>query len=303
MQIYLPIAEIPVDIFTLLALGIITGILSGMFGVGGGFLMTPLLIFIGISPAVAVSSSANQIMAASFSGFLAHWRRNNVDFEIGILLLIGGIIGSSIGVWLFAILKNIGQIDLLISLTYVVFLGGVGYFMIIESTRSIFAKDKISKKKSVEENIFYKIPYFKRHFVRSDIHISALLPLITGFIAGMLVSIMGIGGGFIMIPAMIYILGMPTSIVIGTSLFQIIFTTANVTLLQALSTQTVDIVLSFILLVGSVIGAQIGTKIGLKLKAEHLRVMLAIMVLIVAFKLGLGLIIEPELLYTVDRVE
>lgn len=304
MQIYLPIAEIPVDIFVILLLGTITGILSGMFGVGGGFLMTPLLIFIGIPPAVAVSSSANQIMAASFSGFLSHWRRANVDFKIGVLLLIGGLFGSSIGVWLFALLKSLGQIDLVISLTYVIFLGSVGSFMAIESIKALFKVKKGITSKDKKPNFFHTIPLpFIMDFPRSKLRISALLPAFIGFFAGILVSLMGIGGGFIMIPAMIYILGMPTSVVIGTSLFQIIFITANVTMLQAINTQTVDVVLAFLLLLGSVVGAQVGTRIGLKLQAEQLRILLSILVLLVTFKLGLDLFIEPDNHYEVIIVE
>lgn len=303
MQIYLPIAEIPVNIFAILALGGLTGMLSGMFGVGGGFLMTPLLIFIGISPPVAVATSSNQIIAASVSGFLAHWRRNNVDFKMGLMLLVGGLAGSSFGVWLFKLLKQLGQIDLAISLIYVTFLGGIGIMMAIESSRSLIAQKygKQQEETGGRPKRLDRLP-FKMRFPRSRLYISALLPLGIGVVAGALVSLMGVGGGFIMIPAMIYLLGMPTTVVVGTSLFQIIFITSNVTLLHAVNTHTVDIILALLLLTGSVIGAQFGTKIGSRLKAEQVRGLLALMVLAVALKLALGLFTRPEDLYTITEV-
>lgn len=311
MQIYLPIAEMPVNILVILLLGGITGVLSGMFGVGGGFLITPLLIFIGIPPAVAVSSSANQIMASSFSGFLAHWRRYNVDFKMGFYLMMGGLVGSTVGVGLFALLKSLGQIDLVISLTYVLFLGVIGSLMAIESIKSIQAKKiQVNAPAAVTKDV--AVSWFQRisaslplvtEFPRSKLKISLLLPLVIGFLVGVLVSIMGIGGGFVMIPAMIYILRMPTSVVIGTSLFQIVFITANVTLLQAINTQTVDIILAFLLLISSVMGAQVGTRMGGKMPAEHLRALLALMVLMVAMKLALDLFVEPSNLYEVIAVQ
>ena len=306
MQIYLPIAEMPVNIFLILFLGGITGLLSGMFGVGGGFLMTPLLIFIGIPPAVAVSSSTNQIIAASFSGFLAHMRRQNVDFKMGTLLLIGGFFGSSLGVWLFAILKRLGQIDLVISLTYVFFLGTIGMLMAIESSRVIIRKRKnlptpVRKRKTGWLSTL-SLPYVT-HFPRSNLEISAILPLVIGFGVGVMVSLMGVGGGFIMVPAMIYILRMPTAVVIGTSLFQIIFITANVTMLQAINTHTVDMILAILLLAGSVVGAQFGTKIGLNLPPEYLRAMLASIVLIIVIKLAVGLFLTPANPFEVIMLE
>ncbi len=305
MTIYLPIAEMPVNVFLLLSLGGVTGLLAGMFGVGGGFLMTPLLMFIGIPPAVAVSSSANQIIAASFSGFLAHWRKQNVDIKIGVIMLIGGFAGSTIGVWIFAFLQDLGLIDVAISISYVIFLGGIGLTMANESLRAIYKSKKgISHEANKKENILRRLPLpFKMTFPHSGIEISVILPLAIGLFTGALVSIMGIGGGFIMIPAMIYILGMRTSVVIGTSLFQIVFITANVTLLQAINTQTVDVVLAFLMLTSSVVGAQFGTKIGMRLPAEYLRAMLALMVLAVVFKLGLTLFIEPDSPYVVNMIE
>jgi len=300
MEIYLPIAEMSVNIAGILLLGVITGILSGMFGVGGGFLTTPFLMFIGIPPAVAVASSANQIVASSFSGFFAHWRRDNVDFRMGILLLEGGMVGSSAGVWLFTVLKKLGQIDLTISLLYVTLLSSIGVMMAVESFRSL---------RQVQEQLMIpaavtRFPFLGRlpmmtEFPRSKLRISALLPLGIGFISGVLVSLLGVGGGFFMIPAMIYVLGMPTSIVIGTSLFQIIFITANVTFLQAVTTHTVDILLAVLLLSGSVVGAQMGTRLGARLPAAKLRAMLALLVLAIALKLAYGLFARPHDIYSV----
>jgi len=305
MYIYLPIAEISVNIFLILSLGGITGVLSGMFGVGGGFLMTPLLMFIGIPPAVAVSSSANQIIAASFSGFLAHLRRANVDVKIGIVTIIGGLVGSSIGVWLFALLKEIGQIDLAISLCYVIFLGSIGTLMAMESIKLIILKrrgDVLAARK--KDNWILKLPLpFVMKFPRSGIKVSVLLPILIGVFTGILVSLLGIGGGFITIPAMIYVLGMPTSVVIGTSLFQIVFITANVTILQAINTHTVDVTLAFLMLISSVIGAQFGTRIGIKIPAEQLRAMLALMVLAVVLKLAIGLLITPDNPFSINMIE
>ncbi len=296
MYIYLPIAEMPVNIFLILSLGGVTGILSGMFGVGGGFLMTPFLIFMGISPAVAVSSSANQIIAASFSGFLAHLRRANVDLKMGMVIIFGGFIGSTLGVMLFSLLQDLGQIDLTISLCYVVFLGTIGTLMAIESINLIIDKKKGRPEKTRhKKNWLLSLPLpFVMHFPRSNIKLSAILPVLVGVFTGILVSLMGIGGGFIMIPAMIYLLGMPTSVVIGTSLFQIVFITINVTILQAISTHTVDIVLAVLMLASSVIGAQVGTRISMKIPAEQLRAMLAIMVLAVVIKLAFGLFVTPD---------
>ena len=301
MNIYLPIAEMSVNVFLILGLGGITGVLSGMFGVGGGFLMTPLLIFIGVPPAVSVSTVANQIIASSVSGFLAQHRRGNVDFKMGWYLLIGGMAGSTLGVALFRWLRQIGYIDLFISIIYVTFLGIVGAMMAGESIRAIL---KIAKKPAPADapTLAARLP-FKLDFPRSGLHISALMPVAIGFFVGVMVSLMGIGGGFFLIPAMIYLLGMPTNVVIGTSLFQIIFITANVTLLQAITTQTVDILLAFLLLTGSVVGAQFGSRIGARLPAEYLRAMLAALVLGVAIKLAFGLFTPPSDVFSVEVME
>ena len=266
MQIYLPIAEISINIFALLAMGGGVGFLSGMFGVGGGFLMTPLLIFAGVPPAVAVASEANQITAASVSGALAHSRRGGVDFKMGTVLIVGGALGSFFGAWLFTILKALGQVDLMISLAYVVFLGGVGSMMFIESVGAMIRNAKgVAPKVGRRQRSWVDALPFKMRFRKSKLYISVLLPLAIGALVGVLAAIMGVGGGFIMVPAMIYLLNMPTNVVIGTSLFQITFVTSSVTILHSINTQTVDVVLAVILLIGAVIGAQVGARVGLKL--------------------------------------
>ncbi len=303
MQIYLPIAELPVNIFVILLLGALSGLLSGMFGIGGGFLTTPLLMFIGVPPAVAVASSANQIIATSVSGFIAHFRRKNVDIKMGLTLLVGGFIGSSLGVWVFSLLQAWGQIDLVISLSYVFLLGTIGTMMGIESSRKIFgAKRYVAAKK--KENWLRSLPLpWKTHFPRSNIELSILLPLFIGVFAGILVSVMGVGGGFVMVPAMIYILGMPTSVVVGTSLFQIIFVTCNVTLLHAMNTHTVDVILALLLLTSSVIGVQFGTRLGMKLPSEHLRGLLSLLVLCVVLKLAFDLFVTPSNPYEILMIQ
>jgi len=298
MQIYLPIAEVSVNAFLLLGLGGIVGILSGMFGVGGGFLMTPLLFFIGIPPAVAVATEANQIVASSFSGVLAHLRRKTVDLKMGVVLLIGGLVGAALGVMLFNYLKSLGQVDLLVKLCYVVFLGIIGGLMFIESLNAIRrSKKNAAPVKRKNHNWIHGLP-FKMRFRVSGLYISVIPPLLVGLSVGVLAAIMGVGGGFIMVPAMIYLLGMPTKVVVGTSLFQIIFVTAFTTLLHATTNYTVDMALAVLLLVGGVIGAQIGTQIGTRLKAEQLRILLALMVLIVCGKLALDLLLMPSELYS-----
>ncbi|MEM7169239.1 MAG: sulfite exporter TauE/SafE family protein [Pseudomonadota bacterium] len=299
MQIYLPIAEMSVNVFLILGMGGAVGFLSGLFGVGGGFLMTPLLIFIGVPPAVAVGTEANQIVASSVSGVLAHWRRGNVDVKMGLVLMVGGFLGSSLGVWLFSFLRGLGQIDLVISLCYVIFLGIVGGLMLIESIRAMRRRSAATPQRGKlhKHTWLHGLP-LKMRFHKSKLYISALLPLSVGFFVGILSAIMGVGGGFIMVPAMIYLLGMPTVVVVGTSLFQIIFVTANVTFLQAYANQTVDIVLALLLLTGAVIGAQFGAKAGAKLHGEQLRGLLALMVLAVCGKLLLDLLITPQDVYS-----
>ncbi len=301
MQIYLPIAEISVNIFLLIGLGGIVGILSGMFGVGGGFLMTPFLFFIGIPPAVAVASEANQILGASFSGAIAHFRRKNVDIKMGFLLILGGIIGSIFGVELFRIFKNLGQLELIIKVCYVLFLGIIGIIMFFESLRALNYKSKNIKVRKTRHHSWVQGLPLKMRFRTSNLYISSIPAVFIGFFVGILASIMGIGGGFIIVPAMIYILGMPTKVVVGTSLFQIIFVTGVTTYLHAVKNFSVDIILSFLLLVGGVIGAQFGVRIGLKLKAEQLRILLAILVLAMCLKITLELFITPVEIFTLVK--
>jgi len=299
MQIYLPIAEMSVDALLLFALGAGVGVLSGMFGVGGGFLMTPLLIFIGVPAAVAVGSEANQVVAASVSGALAHWRRRNIDVKMGLLLLAGGFVGSTVGVWIFAALQGIGQVEFVVSLSYVILLGIIGTLMVMESLRALARSRNPSapRRKLHQHTWLHGLP-LKTRFRRSKLYISALLPIGIGMFVGVLAAIMGVGGGFVMVPAMIYLLGMPTSIVVGTSLFQIIFVTANVTFLQAYHNQTVDLVLALILMVGGVIGAQVGTIFGTRLRGEQLRVLLGLIVLAVGLRVAWSLLATPDDLYT-----
>jgi len=299
MQIYLPIAEVSVNAFLLLGLGGLVGVLSGMFGVGGGFLMTPLLFFIGIPPAVAVATEANQIVASSFSGVLAHFRRRTVDIKMGVVLQVGGLMGAAIGVVVFNYLKSLGQVDLLVKLCYVVFLGIVGSLMFIESLNAIRkSKSPTSGAPKKRQRGWVHTMPFKMRFRTSGLYISVIPPVLVGICVGILAAIMGVGGGFIMVPAMIYILGMPTKVVVGTSLFQIIMVTGFTTMLHATTNYTVDIVLAVLLLVGGVIGAQIGTRIGVYLKAEQLRILLALMVMAVCGKLALDLLIMPSELYS-----
>jgi hypothetical protein len=299
MQIYLPIAEISIDVLLLLALGGGVGVLSGMFGVGGGFLMTPLLIFIGVPAAVAVASEANQVVAASVSGALAHFRRRNVDIKMGLVLLAGGVIGSSLGVWVFTVLKGVGQVDLVIAICYIVMLGAVGILMVIESARTWFRlRGPAPRRGKLHQHMWVHGLPMKMRFRRSKLYISALLPLAVGVFVGILAAVMGVGGGFIMVPAMIYLLGMPTSVVVGTSLFQIVFVTANVTFLQAVNNQTVDIILALLLMAGGVVGAQIGALFGAKLRGEQLRVLMGLLVLGVAARVAYSLVSTPDDLFT-----
>ncbi|MDG2340648.1 MAG: sulfite exporter TauE/SafE family protein [Paracoccaceae bacterium] len=299
MYIYLPIAEVSVNAFVLLGLGGLVGVLSGMFGVGGGFLMTPLLFFIGIPPAVAVATEANQIVASSFSGVLAHVKRQTVDFKMGLVLLVGGLVGAAIGVVIFNYLKSMGQVDLLVKLCYVAFLGIVGTLMFIESLNAIRRSKKISTVSKRRDRSWVHALPFKMRFRTSGLYISVIPPVLVGLFVGILAAIMGVGGGFVMVPAMIYILGMPTKVVVGTSLFQIIFVTGFTTLLHATTNYTVDMALAVLLLIGGVFGAQIGARIGVYLKAEQLRILLALMVMAVCAKLALDLLIMPSELYNI----
>src|SRR5215510_11398238 len=276
MQIYLPIAEISLNVVLLLGIGGAVGFLSGMFGVGGGFLLTPILIFIGVPPAIAVATQANQVVGSSVSGVLAHWSKDNVDFKMGFVLLAGGFIGSTVGVVVFGLLKRLGQIDLVINLAYVILLTAIGALMLFESLRAILRMRRRAAPRKLHQHTWIHGLPLKMRFRRSRLYISALLPLGLGFLIGVLAAIMGVGGAFLMVPAMIYLLGMPTSIVIGTSLFQIIFVQAYVTILQSIQNQTVDLLLALILTLGGVVGAQYGGRWGARLPAEQLRLLMAL---------------------------
>lgn len=300
MTIYLPIAEMSVDVFLLLGMGAAVGFLSGLFGVGGGFLTTPLLMFIGVPPAVAVGTGVNQVVAASVSGVLAHMRRRNVDFKMGAVLTAGGLVGSVAGVGLFTWLRTIGQVDLTVTLSYVLFLGGIGAMMAYESGRTILRRRRgLPQRGKLHQHTWLHGLPFKTRFRRSRLYISALLPASIGFVVGILAAIMGVGGGFIMVPAMVYLLGMPTAVVVGTSLLQIVFVTSAVTLMQSIGNQTVDVVLALLLLAGAVVGAQVGTRAGTFLRGEQLRGLLALLVLAVCIKLGWDLVLLPRELYSI----
>ena len=303
MSIYLPIAEMNVNILLIIFIGMLVGGLSGLFGVGGGFLMTPLLIFLGIPPAVAVGTEAPHVLASSISGAIAHWRRRNVDIKMGFILLIGGIAGSTVGVNIFKILIGFGQIDLIIQLLFIFFLGLIGFSMLFESARTTIKKYRTTstiRTKLHQHSWLHGLP-FKMRFHRSKLYISTIPPLLIGFIVGILSAMMGVGGGFIMIPAMVYILGMSTNVVVGTSLFQIIFVTANSTFFQSYLNQTVDIVLAALMILGGVIGAQIGARLGTRFRAEYLRGALAFIVLMVCLKIFLDLTLTPSELFSLSN--
>jgi uncharacterized membrane protein YfcA len=301
LQVYLPIAEMSVNLLVMLGLGAAVGFLSGMFGVGGGFLLSPFLIFSGISAPIAVATGANQIVATSVSGALAQWRRNNIDFRMGTVLIAGGVAGAFIGVLLLKVLREAGQAGLIISLTYVALLGTIGTLMLAESIRAIRrarAGRPPSGRRPGQHNWVHGLP-LKMRFPRSRLYISAIPPLVIGWVVGLLTAFLGVGGGFIMVPAMIYLLRMPTNIVIGTSTFQIIFVTAVVTILHASINNSLDVVLALMLAAGGVMGGQFGVRAGQKLRGEQLRALLALLVLGVAVRLFLDLVLKPEDLYTV----
>jgi hypothetical protein len=302
MQIYLPIAEVSVNAFLLLGLGGLVGVLSGMFGVGGGFLITPLLFLVGIPPAVAIATSANQIVASSFTSLLGQLRRRNVDVWMGTVLLIGGLAGSTMGIGLFNLLREHGQSDLLIRLSYVLFLGTVGTLMLWEAARASWRARGGAAPRRRRHGWAHSLP-FKSRFRVSGLYISVLPPILVGLLVGVLSAIMGVGGGFILVPAMIYVLGMPTRVVIGTSTFQIIFVTAYSTLLHAVTNGTVDVVLALLLILGGVVGAQAGARLGTRMRPEHLRLALALLVLAVGLQLALGLLVPPEEPFTLEVVE
>ncbi len=302
MHIYLPIAGLSVNMLVIVLLGGGVGLLSGMFGVGGGFLTTPLLIFYGIPPTVAVASSASQITGASVSGVLAQMRRNGVDFQMGGVMVAGGIVGSGLGAVLFRLLQRLGQIDTVIALTYVVLLGSIGALMARESIGTILAHRRGEKPRHAmrRHNPLIAALPMRWRFYRSGLYISPLAPFLLGALTGVLTVILGVGGGFIMVPAMIYLLGMAAQVVVGTSLFQILFVTAVTTMIHATTTKAVDIVLAVLLLVGSAVGAQIGSRFAMRLRPEWLRLLLALLVLAVAVRMGAGLTWRPGQIYSVE---
>lgn len=301
MDVYLPIANLAVNGLVIVALGALTGILSGMFGVGGGFLTTPLMIFYGIPPTVAAASAASQVTGASVSGVFAHARRGGVDYQMGGVMVGGGIIGTAIGAGLFRLLQQLGQIDVVINVLYVLLLGGIGFVMARESFQALRAQKAgvpVPARKRRHHPMVASLP-IRWRFYRSGLYISPLAPLLLGVFTGILTMLMGIGGGFVLVPAMLYILGMSANVVVGTSLFQILFVTMATTMMHALTTRAVDIVLAALLLVGSVSGAQVGAQLAQRIPAEKLRFVLAAIVLMVALRMALGLGWRPDEIYTV----
>jgi uncharacterized membrane protein YfcA len=301
MDVYLPIANLSVNGLVIVALGALTGILSGMFGVGGGFLTTPLMIFYGIPPTVAAASAASQVTGASVSGVFAHSRRGGVDYQMGAVLVAGGIIGTGLGAMLFSLLQALGQIDVVINILYVVLLGSIGTLMARESWQVMKAQKAgvpVPARKRRHHPMVASLP-MRWRFYRSGLYISPLAPLLLGILTGTLTMLMGIGGGFVLVPAMLYILGMSANVVVGTSLFQILFVTMATTMMHSITTKAVDIVLAVLLLIGSVSGAQIGAQLAQKLPAERLRLVLAAIVLVVALRMALGLGWRPDEIYSV----
>ncbi|WP_420959383.1 sulfite exporter TauE/SafE family protein [Brucella sp. IR073] len=302
LGIYLPIAEISVNMLVILGMGAAVGFLSGMFGVSGGFLITPLLIFYNIPPAVAVATGVNQVIASSVSGALAHFKRRTLDIKLGLLLVVGGLVGSLVGIYLFSLLRELGQLDLIVSLLYVILLGTVGGLMLIESWRAlqrVRQGQTATLKRPGQHNWVHRLP-LKMRFRASKIYVSVIPVLGLGFLIGVLAAIMGVGGGFIMVPALIYLLRVPTNVVIGTSLFQVTFVTAFATVMQAMTNHSVDIVLALLLMLGGVIGAQYGARAGQKLRGEQLRLLLALLVLAVALRLAFSLFIRPDNLFSIS---
>ena len=298
MQLYLPIAEVSVNAFVLLGLGGVIGVLSGMFGVGGGFLITPLLMMIGVPPGVAVATGANQVVASSISGALAQFKRRAVDLPMGAVLTGGGLVGSTLGGYVFDLMSRLGQTDVFVQLSYVLFLGLIGAMMLVESVNSLRRTGKARIKRAHVHSWVHRMP-FKMKFRASGLYISVIPPLLVGAAVGFLSAIMGVGGGFIMVPAMLYILGMSARVVVGTSLFNILFITMLSTMVHAFTTRAVDIVLAGLLLIGSVTGAQIGTRIAQQARPEYLRLALAAVVLLIALRMAFGLTVRPDEVYTV----
>lgn len=305
MQIYLPIAELPVNVLLILGMGLAVGFISGMFGVGGGFLMTPLLIFVGIPPAVAVASVATHIAASSMSGAMNYWRRGAMDLALASTLLIGAVLGTAFGVWVFTLLRRMGQLDLAIGVSYVTLLGVVGSMMIVEGLSAIFRSwggRQIAARKPGGHAWFHGLP-FKVRFKQSRIYVSVIPIWVIGFIVGLLGALMGIGGGFLLVPALIYLMRVPTSVVIGTSMVLTLVTMAFATLMHAITNHLVDAVLALILMVGGVVGAQFGARAGQKIRAEQLRLLLGLLVLAVGVRFSFGIVVQPADLFTVRPIE
>ena len=305
MQIYLPIADLPVNIFLILAMGLAVGFISGMFGIGGGFLMTPLLIFLGISPAVAVASVTGHISASSFSGAISYWRRRAVDLALAFVLLAGGLLGTVSGVWLFTLLRAIGQLDITIGISYVLLLGIVGSLMVIESVRAIMRARQgkpVELRRPGSHTWIHGLP-LKLRFKRSRIYVSAIPVWGIGFLIGFIGAVMGIGGGFILVPLLIYVLRVPTATVIGTSMLLTLVTMASATVMHAVTNHLVDAVLALILMVGGVTGAQFGARAGQKISGERLRLLLGLLVLAVGIRFALDLVLPPESLYSIRPLE
>ena len=301
MDVYLPIANLAVNGLVIVGLGALMGILSGMFGVGGGFLTTPLLIFYGIPPTVAAASAASQVTGASVSGVFAHTRRGGVDYLMGGVMVVGGVFGTLVGAVLFRVLQELGQIDTVINILYVIMLGAIGGMMgneAVQSLRAMRSGKRLPARKRRHHPLVANLPWRWR-FYRSGLYISPLAPLLLGFLTGNLTMLLGVGGGFILVPAMLYILGMSASVVVGTSLFEILFVTMLATMMHSLTTKAVDIVLALLLLIGSVSGAQIGAQFAQKFRPEYLRLILAVIVILVALRLAVGLGYRPDEIYTV----
>ncbi len=304
MDLYLPIANLPVNIVVIIGLGGLVGLLSGMFGVGGGFLTTPLLILYGIPPTVAAASAATQVTGTSVSGVISHLSRDTVDLRMGAVMVAGGTIGAVMGAGLFSLLQSIGQMDTAISLLYVLMLGSIGGMMAWESGQALIrlrtgARPPARKRR--HHPLVASLP-MRWRFYKSGLYISPLAPLLLGMLTGIMTMLLGVGGGFILVPAMLYLLGMTTQVVVGTSLFQVLFVTMAATLVHSLTTKAVDFVLALLLLTGSVIGAQIGTRISRKMQPEYLRMILAAIVLVVAIRMALGLGWRPDEIYTLDML-
>ena len=304
MQLYLPIADLPVNVFLILAMGAAVGFVSGMFGIGGGFLMTPLLIFAGIAPGVAVASVASHIAASSFSGAISYWRRRAIDPTLAFVLLTGGVMGTALGVWTFSLLRSLGQLDLMIALSYVVLLTTVGGLMFWEGLRAIIRARRgtpVRIRRAGSHGWIHALP-FKIRFKRSKIYLSVVPVIVVGLLIGFIGAVMGIGGGFILIPTMIYLLRVPTSTVIGTSMVLTLVTMLIATLLHAATNHLVDAVLALILMVGGVTGAQFGARAGQRIRGEHLRLLLGLLILAVGIRFVIELVIRPDDLFTIREL-